>query len=41
MTLDFGLILLTVAKSGSMQEGVGLADGDDDDQGVELVLYVH
>ena len=40
MTLDCGLILLTVAKSGSVQEGMDLAD-DVDDQGAEMVLDIH
>ena len=40
MTLDFGLILLTVAKSGSMREGMELADGVGN-QGVEMSLDIH
>ena len=40
VTLDFGLILLTVAKSGSVREGMDLAD-DVEDQGVGMVLDFH
>ena len=41
MTSDFGLILLTV-KSGSVREGMDLADGGDDhDQAMEMILDIH